>query len=379
MKLLSIKYSQFEGEPNEWKLDQFDLNEINLIVGQNSDGKSRTLNTVGGLATVILSPSVQYVSGYYRAIFVNDTTTIEYEVNLHDLEVRFEKLSINGEVYLTRSKGTNRIKNILTNSELEFDIPSNQLAVARRDKIQYPYLEPLFTWATSVKHFRFGTELGKNHYGILGNDMLSEKDPDLRETGKVIELFLRGVRLYKQKFTSGIVKDFNSIGYSISSIYHGEPTELKIEAPMQQLNGLIVKENDRQAPTDQHAMSTGMFRALTIIIFFNFYKLADIHGTVIIDDIGEGLDFERSTKLIELIIDKSKQSKIQLLMSTNDRFVMNNVPLEYWQVINRKGGCVKMYNHKNHPEIFEDFKFTGLNNFDFFSTGFFKEGFNDEK
>ena len=62
-------------------------------------------------------------------------------------------------------------------------------------------------------------------------------------------------------------------------------------------------------------------------------------------------------------------------MSTNDRFVMNYVDLKYWQIIDRVGNTVKYYNIKNSLKTFEDFKFTGLNNFDFFASGFFKNGF----
>jgi len=56
----------------------------------------------------------------------------------------------------------------------------------------------------------------------------------------------------------------------------------------------------------------------------------------LIDDIGEGLDYERSKKLIDLIIQKAKKYAVQLIMTTNDRFVINKTPLEYWLVIKRE-------------------------------------------
>ena len=59
-------------------------------------------------------------------------------------------------------------------------------------------------------------------------------------------------------------------------------------------------------------------------------------------------------------------------MSSNDKFVMNNTNLKYWQIVSRKSGNVKMFNYINSNEKFEDFKFSGLNNFDFFVTESFK-------
>ena len=58
-------------------------------------------------------------------------------------------------------------------------------------------------------------------------------------------------------------------------------------------------------------------------------------------------------------------------MSTNDRFVMNNVPLEYWSVIDRVEGECKIYNYKNSPKLFDEFALTGMNNFDFFSSYYY--------
>jgi hypothetical protein len=84
---------------------------------------------------------------------------------------------------------------------------------------------------------------------------------------------------------------------------------------------------------------------------------------ILIDDIGEGLDFDRSCRLIDLLRKKAKESNIQLILSTNDRFVMNRVPLEEWSVLQRRGSHVRVRNYENSRELFEEFKFTGLSNF----------------
>ena len=65
-------------------------------------------------------------------------------------------------------------------------------------------------------------------------------------------------------------------------------------------------------------------------------------------------------------------------MSTNDSFIMNAVDIEHWAVIMREGNKISLFNYENSKEIFEEFKFTGLNNFDFYASEFFKSGFSDE-
>ncbi|MES1225487.1 MAG: ATP-binding protein, partial [Bacteroidota bacterium] len=58
-----------------------------------------------------------------------------------------------------------------------------------------------------------------------------------------------------------------------------------------------------------------------------------------------------------------------------DRFVMNKVPLKYWSIIQRNLSGSKIFNYKNSKKVFDEFEFTGLNNFDFFSKNFFENGF----
>jgi AAA15 family ATPase/GTPase len=118
-------------------------------------------------------------------------------------------------------------------------------------------------------------------------------------------------------------------------------------------------------------MSQGLFRALSLILQITYNTLKKISTTILIDDIGEGLDFDRSSRLIKLLIEiAEKNDNIQFIMSTNDRYVMNNVPLEYWQLIQRKGGECRVFNYQNSKEKFDEFKYTGLNNFDFLATDY---------
>lgn len=379
MKIKSLSYSEFENESKEWILKDFQINDINLIVGKNSDGKTRTLNVIKGLATILSSAEVKLVAGNYKVEFEDDGNLINYKIKFYKKAVIDESMSINGEEVLQRSVGgKGSMKNELVHQHLSFEIPTNQPAVTRRDAIQYPYLQRLYNWGLNVRHFQFNTELGKKFFPLVDSGLYN-KEVNLNETDKVIELFIRGNKDFPKKFKAKVIEDFNSIGYEITDISISPLESIQIEADLPgKLNGLVIQEKDRKGVTDQFAMSMGMFRALAIILYFNYYELSEKPGTVLIDDIGEGLDFERSTSLIKLLTNKCSNNLFQIIMSTNDRFVMNNTPLDYWQIISRKGGVVKMYNRKNSPETFNDFEFTGLNNFDFFATGFFKEGFKEQ-
>src|SRR5690606_5922196 len=111
---------------------------------------------------------------------------------------------------------------------------------------------------------------------------------------------------------------------------------------------------------------------LAVVIEINYILERNNSGCVLIDDIGEGLDYERSSSLIELIIDRISGTGKQVIMTTNDRFVMNNIPLDYWQIMDRSSHRVKIYNQADSGKVFEEFAYIGLSNFDCFKSKYFK-------
>lgn len=379
MKLIKFAYYEYENSPRYWELKQFDLNKINLIVGSNSSGKSRTLNVIAALARVLLKPKLPFNSGSFNASFkTNEDQIFEYSVKYFEGSVYSEKLLIDEVVYLNRDiNGEGEMENSQLNTKVKFKIPLNELVVTRRDQYQYPYLEKLYSWAKNTRHFKFAKDEEKSTLALIDSNKSTDDNQSLKESNQAIEIFRKANAKYGVNFKSNVINDFNSIGYDISDVTFGVLQSIKFESPVgSKVMGLRVHENDRDYNTDQNEMSDGMFRALSIIIHYNYFALEGRELNVLIDDIGEGLDFSKSTKLINLLINKTENLDVQLIMSSNDKFVMNSTDLSYWQIISRNSGIVEMFNKHNSSEKFDDFKFTGLNNFDFLSTDFFTTGWN---
>ncbi|WP_228378604.1 AAA family ATPase, partial [Treponema endosymbiont of Eucomonympha sp.] len=170
-----------------------------------------------------------------------------------------------------------------------------------------------------------------------------------------------------------IIASMKEIGYDIGDIRVSANPALVPPIPLDPNSYplmLYVVEKTSKVAFFQNQMSQGMFRAFSLITQLTYNVLSKSSSTVLIDDIGEGLDFERSSGIIKLITRLAEKSGTQLIMSTNDRFVMNNVSLEYWQVIQRTGGECKVFNYQNSKEKFDEFEYTGLSNFDFLKTDF---------
>lgn len=392
MKLDIVEYIENEGLPSQWSIEGCQLGYINLIVGKNATGKSRILRAIDILAD-LLADQTEIKSNskkrqwkfIFNANLSEDRT--EYSLIIDHDQVTLEKFVVGSKTYLDRGEGgEGRIFAEELQTQMKFQTPTDKLAaVERRDSVQHPFFESLYNWAKSLRYYQFGTSLGKSYLGRFPQGKDIRKLTDFKDSKFVVEIFKIGQEDFGDNFVESIKKDMKSIGYHLSSIEIKRPSFLEEEtesAPFfpEDAKYLSVQEDDLNANTEQSQMSQGMFRALSLIIQINYalFSREQCPDCILIDDIGEGLDYERSSALIKLLIEKAKTGSLQLIMTTNDRFIMNNVPLEYWSVIERLPGCSKLYNIYNSKARFEEFEFTGLNNFDFFSSDFYLEGFDDE-
>ena len=362
MILKNLEYSEFINDKRYWAIKSFELGKINLLTAKNATGKTRTLKAIDLLKKTILD---NFFSDHlnYAVEFSDNSESYKYFLVNNDKRVISEKLVGNEKTYFQRDNtGKGEIYTAQLKQNIEFQIPDNKLAIARRDILQYPYLEKINTWAENVRYYSFGTSM-KQEYGKAIHDDSLNGNSDI-----LIEVFAVGELEFDTKFKENVLESMNSIGYNLTYIDTQERADDFL---------LFVMEKDRDAILTQEAMSQGMFRALSIIIHLTYHAMKQTPTTILIDDIGEGLDFERSSKLIKFLIELAeKNESIQLIMSTNDRFVMNNIPLKYWQLIQRSGGECQVYNYKNSKEIFDEFKYTGLNNFDFLATDFINSKWN---
>ena len=384
MRLRKISYIEKKGTPNEWKLEDLTLGGINLIVGKNATGKTRALNVIKYLATLVAGDNKPvFTSAHFNAEFVNNNNdVIVYSLEVEDAHVVHEQFKINGQILLERVRdGVGKIYTESTKQDIKFQTPDDTLAiVARRDKIQHSFFEPLYEWSKSVHHYSFGSPLGKDSLVSIKNNIVNDHQLqfDLMNKDMVVAAFNEGVKRFSEAFKGAIIKDMESIGYNISNIGI-KPVSFSIS---DEISGpflsLFVMEDGLNGEIDQTSISQGMFRALSVIIQINYAALTSKPSCILIDDIGEGLDFDRSCRMIELLVNKAKNDAIQLIMSTNDRFVMNSVPLENWTVLQRDGGTCRVSNYENSKDKFEEFKFTGLNNFDFFAIDFLNSEIIDE-
>jgi len=380
--------------PGEGRVEECRLSQTNLIVGKNATGKSKIVIAIYTLSELLSnSRSLLPQSKSYEWHLLFDTDLpeekTEYILKIEKGLVIKEKLIIGSKSdkpLLDRDEsgqGTIFAKEL--DQEIRFQTDQTELAVVkRRDSIQHPFLENLYQWSSSLRFYEFGAQLGKNTMvRIPSTRELLKKKIDLKDSDYVIGIFVLGQQEIGDHFIQAIILDMRKIGYKLSDIGTQVPSlinpDISVDSPDNLPQFLYIQEEDLTSVTEQAEISQGMFRALSLFIQINYSLLASKPSCIVIDDIGEGLDYQRSSSIIKILIDKAQTGLIQLIMTTNDEFIMNGVPIEYWSLIEGTRGSAKLHNIYNSREKIEEFKFIGLNNFDLFTSEFLLKKEGDEE
>lgn len=367
MRLKKISYREYEGTAQEWRIEDLLLGPKNLLVGKNASGKSRSLNVISALATFLRGNAPLALSSNFDCLFQDGSDEYRYQLNITEQQVDSESFRKGGDLLLDRGEGgAGKIAFEKLGMMVDFQAPPTSVAAfVRRDSMQHAFLEHLSDWADSVRLYHFSNAPAK---GRLTAFNPTAPRPDDRDELAVVALFREGEKDFPDVFKKSMIQDLAELDYPIDEIEIAPPVTIRVQAisPAAELYCLQVRESGMSAVVDQFSMSDGMFRVIALLVHVNLALLRKSATTILVDDIGEGLDFDRSVRLIELLRRKAAHSELQLIMSTNDRFVMNHVPLEEWTVLHRRGQVVDVRNYSNSKGHFDQFKFTGLSNFSFF-------------
>lgn len=378
MTLKRISYFEYKDDPKYWELKDCDFVSVNLVVGVNATGKTRFLNVLSGICKILSSKtSSTFLSGTYDFDVQLDDELYNVKIEFSNGLVVTEELRVDGKLRLSRCKdGNGKIYYAKENKDIDFQVPVNIIAFQqRRDTLQHPYIVKLAEWAENCEFFSFSTSFGNNE--LLSLTALQAQGLSNDPRGKnLIKSYVQAFEQFGHPFDKAILRDMKSIGYNLVDVQALDirtvHPEINISEPVL---GICVTERQvennkkyRDLKLSQLQMSQGMYRALSLVIHLNIVTMSKRPTLLLVDDIGEGLDYERSTSIIDLLIKHSGKSIYQVIMTSNDRFVMNSVPLKYWTIFVRTVGVIKAFTSRSHPKEFKDFEYMGLSNFDFFKS-----------
>jgi predicted ATP-dependent endonuclease of OLD family len=353
VRLKKISYEQYLGDSvhNHWKIDGVFFGKKNLIVGENSSGKSRLLNVIHNLAGSISQRDQKIYDGNWNLIFETNRGDFEYSLHVDKGEVLSESIDLDGKSLLERNKMTSKIFSRKMNDYVEISPPVSKLTLhVRRDEKEYDFLEDLIKWSMSVKKINF--------IHAPTNIEVNENKPDDFNSLGIAPTILSALNDTDVK---NVIKNLNKIGYKIEAL-EVKPENISGVPTIKLIN---TKEVDLLHPVVQLELSSGMFRAMATFILLQYFLKKTDDLLILIDDIGEGLDYHRSLSFAKLLFSIVKKiPSIQIIATTNDQFMMDSVAIEDWNILKRKKTTVTAMNYINSKKVFDAFRMTGLSNFD---------------
>lgn len=347
--------THFSYSESGWFIERpLPLQPVNLLVGKNSAGKSKTIRSLGKTVAFLLQQyDLQKYEEFGASLRFEDAgASFLYSFSCKDGIIEKEHLAVGNRVYLNRDG-----ENALLHEDV-INPPSNKLVLhVRRDTVQYPYIEKIMSWAERTCGISF------NEIDMAGDSSTSFRIAGIQQ--KLYDM----VKALPKEGVQHVMDEAGKLDYPIIQIRPLDFTE--------NFKKVIFREKGVGKFLLDRSLSKGMFRALYILIYIEYISRQGFPSVLMIDDMCEGLDYDRSISLGKLLFDFCLSNGVQLVASSNDTFLMDIVDLEYWNIIQRDGSKVSSINIQDNPELFRDFRFTGLSNFDFISTDYIKRHLSD--
>ncbi|SLM31788.1 hypothetical protein MTBBW1_420053 [Desulfamplus magnetovallimortis] len=76
------------------------------------------------------------------------------------------------------------------NDNLDFETDEDILAATKRDKKQHSFFEKLYSWGKNIKHYLFGSQLGKDALLKELTAIKDEKNVDFKDSDAVAGIYL---------------------------------------------------------------------------------------------------------------------------------------------------------------------------------------------
>lgn len=342
--------SSFSYKNSGWELTEMNALELtNLLVGKNAAGKTRTIRALQNVTSYMRMESFLFQEGAFKAKmqFTNPEDAswgMTYLFEIEKGDVKAEQLIVCGKTLIKR-----KIQNTLLKGDV-INPPKDKLVVqVRRDKKEYPDVEALMEWAEGVIAISCSDI---NPYTILNG-----------RPGYINPIpFSALVEALSKEDKNTVIDEARRLGYDIIDIALVNANgEIKLVA---------VKERYIQTGILDFQLSSGMIRVLYLLCFLEYIKHVRTHSMLLIDDLGEGLDYNRATLLGKKVFEACENERIQLVASSNDSFLMDVVDISKWQILRRKNSKLQALNQTNTPKLFNAFRMTGLSNFDLFASDF---------
>lgn len=283
MRLIHFSYKEAN-----WTFEPFlPLKEVSLLYNRNAVGKLKAMEAINFTINYILqAASIDNNNGFSSSLtFEDEGLTINYSFSISEGEVTAEELGVaNQDPFLRRDKNNAWLQGEIINP------PANKLTLhVRRDTKQYPHIEKIMLWAEHAYGHCFN-ENNRKHSASISSAYHRDNLVGIMESLPKTSL-------------SKVINRARQLGYHIQSIENAKYDEL---------------------------------HAVNLLIYLEYISLRSKPSLLLIDNLCEGVDYDRSVQLGRLLFSYCLKNDIQLIVSSNNTFLIDVLEMRYWNIWLRK-------------------------------------------
>jgi len=345
--MIITKYSY--NEESTWNFQQLNLQDLNLIVGKTSSGKTRIINTLINFSKLFKQDKGELRAGNWEIGFkLNKDDVIEYNYKLsinRQQNITSEKLEKNGTTLLEFDGNTL----VIENDRIEGLSPQMMALKTFSRKMNF---EEIISNFQDIFLRRHNPGVGKE-----GNELTSLKKLSLL---KDEETFLKAIRksdtispetgfYFLKKFDK---KNFDELKKAFSTCFPCA-TDIDLlpieEVPSIRVDDIIdkeklycvcIKEQGQWIP--RFEVSSGMHRFIEALV--DIYTPP--HNSIIIyDEFENGLDPFVIGALVDIYLEKLFEH--QYIFTSHHPYIIDKIPPKNWIIVRRKGYVVENFPGSN--------------------------------
>jgi len=355
MKIKRLEYTDYA---KGWRLEPVEFSNLNLLVGISGAGKTKILSAISNLQEIANGKSINGID--WEIIFLTDENR-EYRwigkfetITKSEASFIYESATNNERdkseilterLFLNKIPLVERERNIIEFQGTQLPKLSafeSVLVIFKSEDIVRPAWQGFQEIIFSVENIASKNQIYPVPFTMLANKYLTMEDiikSGLREQIKLALIYNNVPDLFqeiKNKFIQ-VFPTIENIKIEPFNINSSQDNPIAInEFPL-----IYIKEKGVINWIRQEEVSSGMYR--TLISIAELY-LSPNGSLIIIDEFENGLGINCIDAVTEEII--SGDRDLQFILTSHHPYIINNIPMDYWKIVSRKGGVVNVKSAK---------------------------------
>lgn len=360
---MRIESFQFRDRTTSWELEETNFDAFNLLIGGSGVGKTKILEALRLIQMLAVGGKLSFAAEW-ALHFEQDGDSYEWRCVTSQDEPSLEKNSTaarsnQSHTIVSEILTKNKTDRIVDRNENTFTFRNDRLPQLNRSESALMLLavessiEPARRALESFIFADTGAEGPRKPYPhgtrVVHSRTLQKWTalaPTAQMIGEAVGLDPVTKAYLVQEFAAdtwqGIKATFTEIFVTVEDL---RVERRSLSNGVEQLL-LNIKERGVRAWIDAESMSSGMRRSLLYLIEV---QLAPPGGVFIIDEIENSLGKNCMPQLVDIFLGRAPD--LQFILTSHHPYIINNIPISAWKLVQRRGSRVKVLSARDIPEL----------------------------